>query len=273
MAGLPKSPPAEPGAHRARRGDTHRPAIDKELKRAPFLTAQWRNLAVLNFDVDPAVLAPLVPAGTELDFWNGRTFLSLLGFQFRDTRVLGVPIPFHRNFDEVNLRYYVRRKTADGWCRCVVFIRELAPRRAVAWTARVLFGENYVCVPIRHHVELPNGDPRALRQIAYHWRLAGREYELSLAIGGDGRPADEGSLDEFIIEHYWGCSGGPGRRTIEYRVEHPRWSLWPAGNARFEGDAARLYGERFAASLSAPPASAFLADGSAVRLFKGSRIG
>jgi hypothetical protein len=237
-----------------------------------FLTAQWRHLAVLNFDVDPAVLGPFLPAGTELDLWRGRTFLSLVGFQFLDTRVLGVPIPFHRDFDEVNLRFYVRRQTGAGWRRSVVFIRELAPRRAVAWTARLLFGENYLTVPMRHDVELPNGDPGALRRVAYCWKHGGRDHRIALAIAGEGRPAAPGSLEEFIIDHGWGCSGGPGRGTIEYRVERPRWNLWSGSEAIFDGDAGRLYGERFVEPLAAPPASAFLADGSPVSLFRGSRV-
>ncbi|MEX0678727.1 MAG: DUF2071 domain-containing protein [Pirellulales bacterium] len=237
-----------------------------------FLTAQWRNLAVLNFEVDPAVLGPYVPAGTELDMWQGRTFLSLVGFQFLKTRVWGVSIPFHSSFDEVNLRFYVRRKTAEGWRRAVVFIRELAPRRAVAWTARLLFGENYLTVPLRHHVELANGDPRAIARVRYSWRFAGRQHHLELTISGAGRPACAGSLEEFIIENYWGCSGGAGRGTIEYRVEHPPWNLWPARESRFDADVTRLYGERFVESLSAPPACAFLADGSAVTLYRPVRI-
>jgi uncharacterized protein YqjF (DUF2071 family) len=272
MAGLSKRPPAEPGVGRVPRGDAASSAKPSEAPRPAFLTAQWRNLVVLNFDVDATLLLPFLPAGTELDFWNGRTFLSLVGFQFLDTRVLGVAIPFHRNFDEVNLRFYVRRKTAEGWRRAVVFIRELAPRRAVAWTARLLFGENYLTVPMRHHVELANDDPSALARVAYHWAQGGHDYELSLAISGHGRPAAHGSLEAFIVEHYWGCSGGPGRRTIEYGVEHPRWNLWPGHSARFDGDAVRLYGAPLAAPLSAPPASAFLADGSPVRLLAGVRL-
>lgn len=237
-----------------------------------FLTAEWRNLALLNFEVDPAVLAPFVPVGTELDTWHGRTFVSLVGFQFLGTRVWGIAIPFHQDFDEVNLRFYVRRKTDQGWRRAVVFVRELAPRRAIAWTARLLFGENYLTVPMRHHIELPNGDPRALRRVGYSWRLAGQDQRLELTIAGVGRPAREGSLEEFIIEHYWGYSGGAGRRTIEYRVDHPPWKLWPARAARFDADIARLYGERFVESLSVPPASAFLADGSPVTLYRPVRI-
>src|SRR5271170_5194847 len=105
----------------------------------PFLTAEWRSLVMLNYEIDPAVLRPFVPAGTELDQWQGKTFVSMVGFLFLETRVLGVAIPFHANFEEVNLRFYVRRMTRDGWRRAVVFIKELVPRRAIAWTARTFY--------------------------------------------------------------------------------------------------------------------------------------
>ena len=103
-----------------------------------FLTAEWRHLAMLNYEIDPAILAPYVPAGTELDFWNGKTFVSLVGFLFQKTRVRGIPIPFHRHFEEINLRFYVRRKADDGWRRAVVFIREFVPRLAIAYVARIV---------------------------------------------------------------------------------------------------------------------------------------
>lgn len=243
-----------------------------KLRARPFLTAEWRQLALLNFDVEPDVLATYLPAGTELDQWHGRTFASLVGFRFLKTRVWGLAIPFHQNFDEVNLRFYVRRKTEEGWRRGVVFVRELAPRRAVAWAARLLFGENYLTVPMRSHAEAPNGDPRAVRRIGYQWKHAGQAGRLALSIAGEGRTAEPDSLEEFIIEHYWGYSGGAGRATIEYRVDHPRWRLWPAREAHFEADVRRLYGERFVEALTAPPASAFMADGSPVALYRGVRI-
>src|SRR5258706_244286 len=124
-------------------------------KAATFLTATWCDLAMLNFAVDPAVLAPLVPAGTELDVWNGSAFATVVGFRLLDTRVLRVAVPGHRDFDEVNLRFYVRRNANGDWRHGVVFVKEIVPRRAVAWMARAIYNENYVAMPMRHEVSPP----------------------------------------------------------------------------------------------------------------------
>src|SRR5579864_4477520 len=109
--------------------------------RPTFLTAEWRNLAMLNYEIDPNLLREYVPAGVELDQWNGHTFMSLVGFSFLNTKVLGLPIPFHRNFEEVNLRFYVRRNTRNEIRRGVVFIKEIVPRWAIAFVARSVYGE------------------------------------------------------------------------------------------------------------------------------------
>jgi hypothetical protein len=227
---------------------------------------------MLNFEVDPAVVRPLVPAGTELDDWRGRTFVSLVGFRFLNTRVRGLPIPFHRDFEEVNLRFYVRRKTAEGWRRAVVFIKELVPRIAVALIARVVYGENYVAVPMSHHIDVANGSPEAVRHVAYRWRFAGRDHEIRVTARGEAREVAAGSEAEFITEHYWGYVGRSHGSTLEYRVDHPRWRTWTAHEARLECDVARLYGARFVDSLTGSPTSAFLADGSHVTVFKGTRL-
>src|SRR5205807_3559734 len=123
----------------------------------PFLTANWRYLAMLNFVADPKILQPLVPSETELDFHEGRTFLSVVGFPFLATRVVGLPIPLHRDFEEVNLRFYVRRKSGDEWRRGVVFVRELVPRAAIAIVARIFYGEPYSALPMRHSLEHKDG--------------------------------------------------------------------------------------------------------------------
>lgn len=236
----------------------------------PFLTAHWRYLAMLNYAIDPAVLQPLVPAGTELDAWNGKTFVSMVGFLFLDTRVLGVPIPWHRNFEEVNLRFYVRRHDPqDGWRRGVVFVKEIVPRPAIAWTARLVYGEKYVSLAMRHRLE-DDGD-RSPGVVEYAWRHGGRWHRLGVRPSGGPQPIADGSEAEFITEHYWGYVGR-GSSTVEYEVEHPRWRVWSVSDAWFECDVTRVYGPQFSDALSAAPGSAFLAEGSPVRVRRGVRL-
>src|SRR5438552_16773202 len=148
----------------------------------PFLTANWRYLGMLSYVVDPRLLAPLVPTATEIDFENSETFLSVVGFLFLDTRLLGLPNPLHRDFEEVNLRFYVRRKSADTWRRGVVFVRELVPRHAIALIARACYGENYVAVPMKHEIEHVDSDVK----VEFSWRR-GRKWE-SLKMSATGQP-------------------------------------------------------------------------------------
>ncbi len=238
----------------------------------PFLRAEWRHLALLNFEVDPRILGKFVPAGTELDLWNGHTYVSVVGFLFLKTRVLGLPIPFHRNFEEVNLRFYVRRRAAEGWRRAVTFIKELVPRTAIAWAARTLYNENYLAVPMSHRLEHEEGDRGQVRSVSYSWLFSGQENRIELVTCSEPSPIQEGSEEEFIAEHYWGYSAQRDGGTIEYRVEHPRWCVATAAEARLDCDVAGLYGEAFRESLERPPSSAFLADGSKVTVFRGVRI-
>jgi uncharacterized protein YqjF (DUF2071 family) len=229
----------------------------------PFLRATWRSLAMISYEVDPALLGPLVPAGTELDRFGGRCFVSVVGFMFLDVRVLGIAVPLHTRFEEVNLRFYVRRDVDGETRRGVVFVRELVPLPAVALVARLVYGERYSALPMRHR----DGD--AL--VSYEWRTRGRWEGLELAPAGDWAAAGPGSEEEFVTEHYWGYAAGR-RGTVEYRVAHPRWRVSRARSSRVVCDAERLYGGRFAAVLDGPPTSAFLADGSAVEVWPGRRI-
>jgi hypothetical protein len=232
----------------------------------PFLTADWRYLAMLNFAIDPKILQPLVPVQTELDFHGGQTFVSVVGFLFLNTRVVGLPIPLHRNFEEVNLRFYVRRKSANEWRRGVVFIRELVPRRAIALVARKFYDEPYLALPMRHALEHKDGRVSA----EYQWRRRGRWETLSMTAAGQPQSAGRASHEEFITEHYWGYTA---RRDgcSEYRVEHPRWRLWTAATTKFDADVATLYGPQFVDTLAAPPASGFIADGSGIEVHKRNR--
>jgi uncharacterized protein YqjF (DUF2071 family) len=247
-------------------------STSRDLPPRPFLTAEWRYLALLNYEIDPGLLQPLVPAGTELDDWRGRTFVSVVGFLFLNTRVLGIPIPFHRNFEEVNLRFYVRRRAPEGWRRAVVFVRELVPRAAIAFTARTVYGERYLAVPMTHAIELANGHASQPTRVTYSWRFKGRENRIDLRVEGDARALEPGSQEEFIAEHYWGYTRGRDGATREYRVEHAPWRVWTGTDARLDCDAARLYGNQFVDCLRATPASVYLADGSAVTVFSGLQL-
>jgi uncharacterized protein len=234
-----------------------------------FLTAEWRWLAMLNYEIQPALLASFVPAGTELDFWEDKTFVSLVGFYFRDARIGGFPIPFHRNFEEVNLRFYVRHQADGEWRRGGVFIKELVPRKAIALVARKFYNENYAALPMWHRIEKFHEE---IKSISYGWRFNGRENFLKVEVSGRARLPTEHSLSEFITEHYWGYAKQRDGSTMEYRVEHPRWRVWESESVELQCEAANLYGELFREILDRPPASSFLADGSEVKVHRGVHL-
>jgi uncharacterized protein YqjF (DUF2071 family) len=237
-----------------------------------FLTAEWRDLAMLNYLVEPSVLAPFVPAGTELDQWNGATFLSVVGFMFLDTRLFGIPIPFHRNFEEVNLRFYVRRRAQEGWRRGVVFVKEFVPRMAIAFAARALYNEKYEAVPMSHRVDRCTANSQNIARVSYSWQFRGQTQQMTILTVGVCGSIGAGTQQEFITEHYWGYSRQPGGGTLEYLVEHPRWCVWTAREGHLDCDTAGLYGEAFRPFLSVEPASAFVADGSPVKVHRGVPI-
>jgi uncharacterized protein YqjF (DUF2071 family) len=238
----------------------------------PFLRAAWRHLLMLNYEIDPAVLVPLVPRGTQLDAWNGQAVVSLVGFLFLDARVLGVPVPFHRNFEEINLRFYVRRQLAGESRRGVVFVREIVPKRAVALVARRLYNENYVAFPMDSRVELPGSSNQMRGHVEYAWRDSASRNSLRATFRGEPAAPADGSEEQFITEHYWGYVVQRDGSTVEYQVAHPPWRVWPADDAGLGGDVPSAYGPQFLPALRAKPRSAFVADGSAVTVFRGERL-
>jgi hypothetical protein len=229
-----------------------------------FLTAEWKKLLFFNYAIDPALLAAHVPVGTELDTWEGGTFVSLIGFEFNSTRVWGMAVPLHRSFEEVNLRFYVRR----GERRGVVFLRELVPRLAVVAVARGIFGENYLRTPMMHTVRGRDDGIEA----EYAWGRADARCSMRMTALGEAALPGDGSLEQFITEHYWGYATQRNGSALEYEVQHPQWTVRRGESAEFRGDAARFYGPAFAETLARPPDSAYFAEGSAVTVFRGRQI-
>jgi uncharacterized protein YqjF (DUF2071 family) len=242
-------------------------AATKQDHRGIFLTTEWRHLVMLNYSIERRLIEPLVPPGLELDEYESTTYVSIVGFLFLDTRVGGISFPFHRNFEEVNLRFYVRHRSAAGWRRGVVFVREIVSRRAIAILARVFYGEPYSAYPMRHRIDHREGKLHC----RYEWKRDSRTEFVAATAVGEPKPIEPGSLEEFITEHYWGYTARAGRCT-QYQVEHPPWRVWQATDAKFEGDFATLYGRAFAGPLSVAPASAFIAEGSAVSMRRGSLL-
>jgi len=234
----------------------------------PFLSASWAHLLMLNYEVPAEVLQPHVPRGTTLDTLDGRCLASLVGFQFLDTRVRGIAIPMHRDFEEVNLRFYVRRDTDEGPRRGVVFIKEIVPRRAIAWAARALYNERYVALPMWHEDRLGTEGG----ELRYGFAHAGERCTLgATAVGTQHTPAPE-SEPAFIAEHYYGYSRQRDGSTVEYRVDHPPWALWDAREPVLQCDVGALYGAEWSPHLHDRPSSCFVAVGSEVVVHRGVRL-
>ncbi len=223
---------------------------------------------MLNYEVDPAILKRHVPHGTEVDSFQGKTFVSLVGFQFLCTKLFGVlSVPFHTDFEEVNLRFYVRRRENNEIRRGVIFIREIVPRRAVAQIASRVYGENYSCCPMRHDISA-NGTRRTA---AYQWKLNRKWCTLRAEATGEGAFPERESLEQFITEHHWGYATRRGA-CFEYHVSHEPWRVWACAAAGFEGDSDKLYGSELGGIVRRGPDSAFIADGSPVLVFTGRRV-
>jgi uncharacterized protein YqjF (DUF2071 family) len=235
--------------------------------RTAFLTAEWRYLVMLNYEVPPALLEPLVPAGVTLDLWAGRALVSVVGFRFLRTRVLGVPVPLHRDFDEVNLRFYVRHVTPTGEVRRgVTFVQELVPRRAIALVARLAYNEPYRAVPMQSTA--PVGVTERPGRVSYRWRTAAGWQEVCATAVGAPAALVPSSEAAFVTEHYWGYTRQRDGGTVEYEVAHAPWRVWSAEAPALVADVAGVYGRHFVPALAGPPHSAFIAEGSPVIVYR-----
>lgn len=229
-----------------------------------FLTARWQDLIMANYEVDPSLLESRLPSGTSLDLHDGKCFVSLVGFMFLDTRVLDFLVPFHVNFEEVNLRFYVVRETEDEIRRGVVFVKEIVPKAAIAAVARTLYGEPYE--------RWAMSNERSETHVGYNWSKGSCANTVTVIRGDNlGVPAAD-SHGEFIIEHYWGYTKRGLNRTDEYRVEHPKWELFEAADPQIDVDFGCTYGGEFAFLNDQDPFSILLATGSEIAVYKGKPI-
>jgi uncharacterized protein len=223
-----------------------------------FLKAQWRKLAIANYEINPSLLSAFLPYGTELDLWQGRCYVSLVGFMFLNTRLLGMKIPFHVNFEEVNLRFYVKRLEHNVWKRGVVFIKEIVPRPALTFIANTVYHENYVTLPMKHRWV----ESEKERLVQYSWKLKGKWQGIQVKASKLAYPIADHSETAFITEHYWGYAKVNNAKTNEYEVRHPRWNCYEVLDYAIEVDFEQVYGPAFSFLNKQEPVSVMLAEGS-----------
>ncbi|RYE29783.1 MAG: DUF2071 domain-containing protein [Sphingobacteriaceae bacterium] len=228
-----------------------------------FLQAEWKNLLMLNYEVDPELLKPYLPAGTELDLWQGKALVSVVGFMFLNTKVLGIKWPWHINFEEANLRFYVKRFDGKEWKRGAVFISEIVPKYLIPIIANNLYNEQYQAMPMRHKfTALPNKQTEYL----YEWKFKNHWNTVSAVVADEATVMEPNGAEAFIFEHYWGYNKFNDKTTLAYQVEHPSWKIKEVISSVFDANIKDLYGAAFEPYLKVKPFSAFFAEGSEVAI-------
>lgn len=233
-----------------------------------FLKAEWRKLALANYSIDPSILQSYLPYGTELDLWNNTCYVSLVGFMFKNTRLLGIPIPFHTDFEEVNLRFYVRYKEQSEWKRGVVFIKEIVPKWAITFVANTLYKEHYQTLRMKHLWQEHNTH----RIVSYQWKHREQWQKFKVKADLSLSPIPVGSDAEFITEHYWGYTKINAQKTFEYEVRHPSWKQYAIQDYYINVDYGQVYGADFSFLTDATPTSVMLAEGSEISVENKKRV-
>jgi len=225
-----------------------------------FLKAEWKNLALYNYEVDKEILEKYLPEGTEIDIWNNKCYVSLVGFMFKNTKVLGIKVPFHVDFEEVNLRFYVKRFENAEWKRGVVFIKEIVPKKAITFIANTLYQEHYETQKMRHEIIESNNT----NTFIYQWKNDKEWNTIELETKNVLTQIETDSEAEFITEHYFGYTKIDQETTFEYEVTHPRWEQYEVLNHRIDIDFEKNYGSDFGFLQTQKPTSVFLAKGSKI---------
>ena len=218
---------------------------------------------MLNYAVDPFVMEKYLPNGTELDIWNNTCYLSLVGFMFLNTRIKGLTVPFFSNFEEFNLRFYVRFKEENEWKRGVVFIKEIVPNRIVSSIANKVYGERYYCYPMKNSLV----ENETVIEVKYEWFYKNEWNFIQATAEKNTSPLIKNSEEEFITQHFWGYTRLRNGSTSEYHVEHPRWDIHKVLSYNISCNNKELYGDEFDYYLKKKPVSVFMAQGSDVKVY------
>ncbi|RXG16102.1 hypothetical protein DSM03_103288 [Leeuwenhoekiella aestuarii] len=227
-----------------------------------FLTASWKKLCFANYTIDPEILKPYVPAHTELDFYEGKCYVSLVGFLFDDVKLKGITIPFHKRFEEINLRFYVKYFNGKIWKRGTVFISEIVRKPAIAWVANLLYNEQYSVFKMHYKHDLTDEENFFSYGLDFeeNWQL------FQVATATKTHNYKPGSITEFITEHFWGYSKKNKNQTWEYEVRHPIWEAYKVLDYEVIFDFGKIYGSKFNELSTRDPDSVQCMEGSAISI-------
>ena len=225
-----------------------------------FLSARWENLIMANYEVNPDVLTPYLPYGVDLDFHNNKTYVSLVGFMFKKTSLFNIPIPFLGTFEEINLRFYVKRVEGDTIKRGVVFINETVPFKSVAWLANKLYKEHYIAIPTKNTIAINDSS----KNISYQWKINNEWNDIVVTAAKEPEQMLSGSIEEFIFEHYYGYTKVNNKLSQEYKVNHPRWQVNKVLEYSIHCDFKSMYGDDFSFLSNHKPDSVLIAEGSSI---------
>lgn len=229
---------------------------------AIFLKANWENIIMVNYEIDPKVLLPFLPKGVELDLYNGKAYISLVGFLFKNTKIFSIPIPKLGTFEEINLRFYVIRKEENQTKRGVVFINETIPYKIVAWMANFLYKEHYTVVPTKHTIIKEEKN----QKVTFEWRVNQKWNSIYVEHAISTQQMQQNSLEKFIYEHYYGYTKINDNKTEEYRLHHPSWKIHDVIDYKISCDFEAMYGEAFTCLNHIKPVAVFIAEGSSVAI-------
>lgn len=225
-----------------------------------FLTAKWQNIIMANYEIDPSHLAPYLPKGVEFDYYQGKAYVSLVGFLFKDTSIFKIPIPFFGTFEEVNLRFYVIKKVGNEIRRGVVFINETVPNKTVAWVANKLYKEHYTAILTKHTWKIKEPS----KEIEYQWLVNKKWNSLKVVASTTKEKMKQDSIEEFIYEHYFGYTKVNTNESIEYKINHPSWEINKVNEYHINCNFGTFYGNDFEVLNTTKPHSIMLAEGSEI---------
>ena len=225
-----------------------------------FLKAKWENIIMANYEIEPKILIPFLPKGVDLDLYDGKAYIRLVGFMFKNTKLFNIPIPLLGTFEEINLRFYVTRKDGNQTKRGVVFINETIPYKLVAWMANKLYKEHYTVVPTKNDIR---SDEKS-QKIEFKWLLNKKWNSIFVEAEIESEKMKKNSLEKFIYEHYYGYTKIDEQKTEEYQLQHPSWKVHEVVNYKIDCDFEAMYGESFSVLNQTKPTAVFIAEGSKV---------